>query len=141
MHEPNEVIKMSSHHQGFGRPINESDDPVLHRFVLASHGRKLYEFVSYACGKENEQGCAQWICSVFLSDTFPGLRALHERGIMHGDISLGNLFLGTTEGIPGFVGDLDPAKVDPEMIKASSPDWYDEVESSKRGALRTVSLV
>ena len=46
--EPNEVIKMSSHRRGFGRPIDENDDPVLHRLVLASHGRKLYEFVSFS---------------------------------------------------------------------------------------------
>ena len=46
--EPNEVIKMSSHRRGFGRPINENDDPVLHRLVLASHGRKLYEFDSFS---------------------------------------------------------------------------------------------
>jgi hypothetical protein len=42
--QPNEVIKVSSHRKGFGKPINENDDPVLHRLVLASHGRKLYEF-------------------------------------------------------------------------------------------------
>ena len=46
--EPNEVIKMSSHRRGFGRPINENDDPVLHRLVLSSHGRKLNEFVSFS---------------------------------------------------------------------------------------------
>ena len=46
-----------------------------------------------------------------------------------------------TEEIPGFVGDLDLAKVDLKIIKILFPDWYDEVESSKRGALRTVSLV
>jgi hypothetical protein len=46
--EPNEVIKVSSHRKGFGKPINENDDPVLHRLVLASHGRKLYEFVTFS---------------------------------------------------------------------------------------------
>ena len=75
------------------------------------------------------------------SDFFPGLRALHDRGIIHGDISLGNLFLGSTKDIPGFVGDLDLAKVYLEIIKKLFPDWYDEVASSKRGALRTVSKV
>ena len=75
------------------------------------------------------------------SDSFAGLRALHDRGIIHGDISLGNLFLGTTKDIPGFVGDLDLAKVDLETIKKLFPGFYDEVASSKRGALRTVSKV
>ena len=75
------------------------------------------------------------------SNSFAGLRALHDRGITHGDISLGNLFLGTTKDIPGFVGDLDLAKVNLKIIKNLFPDWYDEVASSKKGALRTVSKV
>ena len=45
---PNDVIKMSSRHKGSGRPINENDDPVPHRVVLASHGRKLYEFTTFS---------------------------------------------------------------------------------------------
>ena len=45
---PNDVIKMSSHRKGFGKRINENDDPVLHRLVLASHGRKLYEFATFS---------------------------------------------------------------------------------------------
>ena len=78
---------------------------------------------------------------MFPSDTFPGLRALHERGIIHGNISLGNLFLGMTGEIAGFVGDLDMAKVDLQSISTLHPEWHDEVASSKCGALRTVSLV
>ena len=45
---PNDVIKMSSHRKGFGKPINENDGPVLHRLVLASHGRKLYESATFS---------------------------------------------------------------------------------------------
>jgi hypothetical protein len=45
-----------------------------------------------------------------------------------------------SEEIAGFVGDLDLAKVDLDIIKKLFPDWYDEVASSKRGALRTVSF-
>ena len=77
----------------------------------------------------------------FASEYFAGLRALHDRGIIHGDISLGNLFLGMTDDIAGFVGDLDLAKVDLEIIKKLFPESYDEVAASKRGALRTVSTV
>ena len=44
----NEVIKVSSHRKGFGKPVNEKNDPVLHRPVLAGHGRKLYEFVTFS---------------------------------------------------------------------------------------------
>jgi hypothetical protein len=46
--QPNEVTKVSSHRKGFGKAINENDDPVLHRLVLASHGRKLYEFDTFS---------------------------------------------------------------------------------------------
>jgi hypothetical protein len=46
--QPNDMIKVSSHRNGFGKPINENDDPALHRLVLASHGRKLYEFVTFS---------------------------------------------------------------------------------------------
>jgi hypothetical protein len=46
-----------------------------------------------------------------------------------------------TGEIAGFVGDLDLAKVDLGIIKRLFPNWYDEVASSKRGALRTVSGV
>ena len=46
--QPNEMIKVSSHRKGFGGAINEDDDPVLHRLVLASRGRKLYEFTTFS---------------------------------------------------------------------------------------------
>ena len=46
--QPNEMVKVSSHRKGFGGPIDENDDPVLHRLVLASHGRKLYEFTTFS---------------------------------------------------------------------------------------------
>jgi len=45
---PKEVIKESSHRKGFGGPINEKDGPVLHRPVLASHGRNLYDFANFS---------------------------------------------------------------------------------------------
>jgi len=45
---PNEVVKVSSHRKGFGGPINEKDDPVLHRLVLASRGRNLDKFTNFS---------------------------------------------------------------------------------------------
>jgi len=45
---PNEMIKVSSHRKGFGKPISEADDRVLHRLVLASHGGNLHEFVTFS---------------------------------------------------------------------------------------------
>ena len=46
--QPNEMVKVSSHRKGFGGPIDENDDPVLHRLVLASRGGKLYEFTTFS---------------------------------------------------------------------------------------------
>ena len=46
--QPNEMVKVSSHRKRFGKPINEIDDPVLHRLVLASEGCKLYEFTTFS---------------------------------------------------------------------------------------------
>ena len=46
--QPNEMVKVSSHREGFGGPINENDNPVLHRLVPASHGWKLYEFTTFS---------------------------------------------------------------------------------------------
>jgi len=46
-----------------------------------------------------------------------------------------------TGEIAGFVGDLDLAEVDLEVIEKLYPQWYDEVASSKRGPIRTVSLI
>jgi len=45
---PNEVIKVSSHRKGFGKPISEEDDPILHRLVLSSHGCRLNEFATFS---------------------------------------------------------------------------------------------
>jgi len=46
-----------------------------------------------------------------------------------------------TGDVAGFISDLDLAKLDLEIIKKLYSEWYDKVASSKRGALRTVSLV
>jgi len=46
-----------------------------------------------------------------------------------------------TDEVAGFIGDLDLAKVDLEVVKELFPEWYDDVASSKRGALRTVSRI
>ena len=46
--QPLEAVKVSGHRKGFGKPVDKNDDPVLHRLVLASHGRKLYEFDTFS---------------------------------------------------------------------------------------------
>ena len=46
-----------------------------------------------------------------------------------------------TEDITGFVAGLNLAKLNLDVIKQLFPQWCDEVASSKRGALRTVSRV
>ena len=46
--QPNKIVKVSSHRKRFGGAVDENDDPVLHRLVLASSGRKLYEFTTFS---------------------------------------------------------------------------------------------
>ena len=41
-------VKVSSHHRGFRKPIDENNDLILHQLVLASHGRMLYKFVTFS---------------------------------------------------------------------------------------------
>ena len=77
----------------------------------------------------------------FASDYFAGLRALHERGIIHGDVSLGNLFLGMTEDIAGFVGDLDLAKVDLGTVKKLFPESRKKPKGSPPNTEQSVSLL
>jgi len=71
---PNEVIKVSSHRKGFGKPINEKDDPVLHRLVLASHGCKLYEFRTFSqlmrAAKKMNSGMLSILAQYFLLTPF-----------------------------------------------------------------------
>ena len=58
--QPNEVIKVSNPSKGFGEPVDEADDLVLHWLVLASHGRKLYElenFSQFMCGAKRMNSC------------------------------------------------------------------------------------
>jgi len=63
--QPNEVVKVSSHRKGFGGPINENDNPVLHRLVLASRGRKLYEFTTFSQLMRAAKKMNSGTCNVF----------------------------------------------------------------------------
>jgi hypothetical protein len=71
---PNEMIKVSSHRKGFGKSVNQDDDPVLHRLVLASHGRKLYEFSTFSQlmrgAKKMNSGAASIFTHCFLLTLF-----------------------------------------------------------------------
>jgi len=122
---PSEVIKSSSHRKGFGKPINEDED------ALAGHRRKLYDFATIpqpSPAKENELRFVH--LSGVPSERFSGLQARHERGIIHGDV-IRSRFLGTTEAIVGFIGDLDLAKVELEHIKTLFQEWYEGSRKAK----------
>jgi len=68
--------------------------------------------------------------------------ALHERGIDHRDVSIGNVLLGTDPTKPaGFIADLDLSSISDETIKAAYPTDHEEIISKlKDGEWRTVCL-
>jgi len=74
------------------------------------------------------------------SNYFPGIMALHERGVDHRDISIGNVLLGTDPSKPaGFIADLDLSSISEEAIKAAYPDEHEAIISNlKDGEWRTV---
>jgi hypothetical protein len=61
--------------------------------------------------------------------------------ITQGGYQSRQLVPGYDRDIAGFIGDLELVEVDLEIIQKLFPGWYDEVASSKRGALRTVSVI
>jgi len=68
--------------------------------------------------------------------------ALHERGIDHRDVSIGNVLLGTDPTKPaGFIADLDLSSISDEAIKAAYPTDHEAIIGKmKDGEWRTVYL-
>jgi len=68
--------------------------------------------------------------------------ALHERGIDHRDVSIGNVLLGTDPTKPaGFIADLDLSSISDEAIKEAYPTEHETIISKlKDGEWRTVCL-
>ncbi len=66
--------------------------------------------------------------------------ALHERGVDHRDVSIGNVLLGTDPSKPaGFIADLDLSSISDEAIKAAYPIEHESIISKlKHGEWRTV---
>ena len=66
--------------------------------------------------------------------------ALHERGVDHRDVSIGNVLLGTDPSKPaGFIADLDLSSISNEAINAAYPTEHEAVISKlKDGEWRTV---
>ena len=69
-----------------------------------------------------------------------GLYSLSQLGVDHGDVSIGNVFLGTDpDKAAGFISDLDLSSISEEAIKAAFPNDYDTViKQIKGGELLTV---
>ena len=68
--------------------------------------------------------------------------ALHQRGVSHRDVSIGNVLLGTDPSKPaGFIADLDLSSISNEAIKAAYPTDYEAIISKlKAGEWRTVRI-
>ena len=69
--------------------------------------------------------------------------ALHQRGVDHRDVSIGNVFLGTDPSQPaGFIADLDLSSISTEAIKAAYPSGHEAIISKlKDGEWRTVRVL
>jgi len=68
--------------------------------------------------------------------------ALHECGVSHRDVSIGNVLLGTDPSKPaGFIADLDLSSISNEAIKAAYPTDHEAIISKlKDGEWRTVRI-
>ena len=68
--------------------------------------------------------------------------ALHERGVDHRDVSIGNVILGTDPSKPaGFIADLDLSSISDEAIEAAYPTEHEAIISKlKNGEWRTVRV-
>ena len=69
--------------------------------------------------------------------------ALHERGVSHRDVSIGNVLLGTDASKPaGFIADLDLSSISNEAIKVAYPNEHEAIISKlKDGEWRTVRFI
>ena len=56
--------------------------------------------------------------------------ALHQRGVSHRDVSIGNVLLGTDASKPaGFIADLDLSSIGNEAIKEAYPTGHEAIIS------------
>ncbi|ETW80102.1 hypothetical protein HETIRDRAFT_321835 [Heterobasidion irregulare TC 32-1] len=107
--------------------------PVLHRLILSTVGRPLWE---YSSDVELLKG---------LRAALEGHRFLYEQGILHRDISAGNILLAEDRNAPpgseGFITDLEYAwkETITDQSKVSEPGSTDSV-LAQRGAAITGTL-
>ncbi|THH07610.1 hypothetical protein EW146_g9263 [Bondarzewia mesenterica] len=87
--------------------------PVLHRLIISTAGRPLWE---YSSDLELLKG---------MRAVLDGHRFLYDQGILHRDISAGNILLAAhplnaPQGHEGFITDLEFARVEGEILTAES---------------------
>ncbi|PPQ81826.1 hypothetical protein CVT25_013479 [Psilocybe cyanescens] len=101
-------LRNLSSHKDLGDIDSElkNPTPVLHRLVLATVGKPLWQY-------ESEIELLTGFCDALL-----GHKALYEQGILHRDISAGNVLLSTAqdEKFHRFITDLDFAYVTDDML-------------------------
>jgi len=141
------AIHVSSHRGFVADAVLNPHDPVLHRVVLATRGRSMASYTSLVellsageCAAEGTHSL-DGLCRRRVN-SFLGLVALHERGVDHKDVSIGNVFLGTDPSKPaGFIADFDLSSISDEAIKVAYPTEHEEIiRKLKRGEWRTVRV-
>ena len=96
----------------------------LHRLVLASRGRTL---ASYSSLKELLAAALHIVLGmnfiyralIHALIPLPAHKSLYHQGILHGDVSYGNVFLTESDedGVYGFLADLDLASLEDKALE------------------------
>ena len=111
------LLTNSVHRKGLAESFKA--DLIVHRLVLVSRGRRLNEYSSVLevlqAVLESIKGQLSVVSVNLFSSHFDlGHETLYNNGILHRDISIGNVFISTdprcSHGAVGFLGDLDMAK-------------------------------
>lgn len=120
-HPSNKLVATSLHRAGLSSTF--TGDSVTHRLVLESKGKRLVEYGSLLgllkAILASVKGKA-FTPRRFRSNIVTGHEGLYNHGILHRDISIGNVFMSSPgQANPGFLADLDMAKVYDEEKLAS----------------------
>lgn len=111
---------------------------VLHRLCLKSYGKPVWEYDSELALLKGFRAALKGVSIVqtsfttWFADTFTGHQFLYEQGILHRDVSAGNILLSSEqnprEGYEGFIMYVEFAHIFADHISTDT-----DVESAKSG--------
>ncbi|KAI0641626.1 hypothetical protein C8Q79DRAFT_282508 [Trametes meyenii] len=132
---PGGTEKITTHYLRQRSPAPDETTKALHRIVLGSVGRPIWEY-------DTEEQLIDGLISAIEAHKF-----LWDQKILHRDISAGNVFLAEYPkelGAAGFISDLDLAFIDPSDAEQTSvetvetaPEWGHYRQTLRAPATRT----